>query len=106
MERSDAAIRDQFKAWDRQIARLQDRCLTAPGPEGEHLRAILADLAAARERAWARWEVARGGGMWVNQEDMTRFEEAMRTAGETVARALGGGDGHEPRAGGGSPGAR
>ena len=87
MERSDEAIRRQFQAWDRQLARLQERCLAASGDEVDRLRAVLADLAAARERAWSHWEVARAGGMWVPPEDVRRFEDAMRQAAEVFARA-------------------
>ena len=93
MERGDEAIEGQFAAWDRQIARLQERCLAASGPEADGLRALLAELAMARERAWSRWEVARAGGMWVTAEDMRRFEEAMREAAEAFRRA--GGEGPE-----------
>lgn len=87
MERDDAAVAARFRAWDREIARLQDRCLGAPEAEAEHLRAILARLAAARERAWSRWELARAGGMWVAPEDVRRFEEAMREAEIAFAQA-------------------
>lgn len=86
MERSDAVIEARFREWDRQIARLQERCLAASGGEVERLRAALAQLAGARERAWSRWEVARGGGMWVRTEDVQRFQDAMRMAAEASAR--------------------
>ncbi len=92
MERSDAAIQE-FEKWDRQIARLQERCLSASGPEADGLRAVLADLAMVRERAWSRWEVARAGGMWVRADDIRRFEEAMQEAAEAFRRA--GGEGVE-----------
>ena len=95
MERSDEAIRARFQEWDRQIAAGQDRCLQAPAAEAERLRALLAQLARARERAWSRWELARAGGMWVPPEDIRRFEEAMREAEEAFARAAGGGASHE-----------
>src|SRR5574341_1539932 len=87
MEHGAAAIRAEFAKWDRQIARLQERCLAASGGEVERLRAALAQLAGARERAWWRWEVARAGGMWVKAEDVQRFQEAMRMAAEAAARA-------------------
>src|SRR5574341_596768 len=86
MEHGAAAIRAEFAKWDRQIARLQERCLAASGGEVERLRAALAQLAGARERAWWRWEVARAGGMWVKAEDVQRFQEAMRMAAEASAR--------------------
>ncbi len=93
MERGDEAIEAQFAEWDRQIARLQERCLAASGPEADGPRAVLADLAMVRERAWSRWEVARAGGMWVRADDIRRFEEAMREAAEAFRRA--GGEGVE-----------
>jgi len=86
MEPGDTAIREQFAEWDRQMARLQERCLAVSGPEMERLRALLAELAGARERAWSRWEAARAGGMWVTAEDVARFQEAMRQAAEAFAR--------------------
>ena len=95
MERDDAAIQGKFRAWDRQIAALQDRCLQAPAADGERLRGVLAELAAARERAWSRWELARAGGMWVPAEDLRRFQEAMREAEEAFGRAAGGRAAHE-----------
>jgi hypothetical protein len=101
LERDDGAIERQFQAWDRQIARLQDRCLAAPGDEVARLRAVLADLALARERAWSRWEVARAGGMWVSAEDVRRFEDAMRQTAEAFRGAAGDGlgGGRESEAG-------
>jgi hypothetical protein len=101
MERSDEALQQQFQAWDRQIARLQQRCLAATGNEVDRLRAVLAELAAARERAWSHWEVARAGGMWVPPEDVRRFAEAMRQAGEAFGRAAAEGldEGREPATG-------
>jgi hypothetical protein len=86
MERGDGAIEAQFRGWDRQIADLQRRCLAAAPPEAEPLRAALAALAAARERAWSRWELARSGGMWVTRDDTARFEEAMQEARAAFAR--------------------
>ncbi len=94
MERSDEAMRARFRGWDRQIAALQDRCLRAPAAEAERLRGVLAALAAARERAWSRWELARPGGMWVAPEDIRRFEDGIREAEQAFARAAGGGTGH------------
>lgn len=88
MEHGDEAIRSRFKAWDHQIARLQERALSAPAPEVSRFRPILADLAGARERAWSRWEAARAGGMWVTPEDVRRFDEAMREAEAAFARAV------------------
>ncbi len=93
MERGDEAIERRFAAWDRQIARLQERCLAASGPEADGLRAVLADLAMVRERAWSRWEEARAGGMWVRADDVRRFGEAMREGAEAFRRA--GGEGPE-----------
>ncbi len=95
MERGDEAIGARFREWDRQIAALQDRCLRAPAAEGEHLRGVLAGLAAARELAWSRWELARAGGMWVTGEDLRRFEEGMREAEQAFAQAAGAGAGQE-----------
>jgi hypothetical protein len=92
MEQGDAGIRARFKEWDREIARLQEGCLAAAAPEAERLRAVLAGLAAARERAWARWELARAGGMWVTQDDGRQFEEAMRMAAEAFGRSGAGRD--------------
>jgi hypothetical protein len=86
MERGDAAVEARFREWDRQIARLQERCLASSGAGVERLRAALVQLAEARERAWSRWEVARAGGMWVRAEDVQRFQEAMRMAAEASAR--------------------
>ncbi len=102
MERSDDAVRRQFQAWDRQIAHLQERCLAAAGEEGDRLRAGLADLAAARERAWSHWEGARAGGMWVPPEDIRGFEDAWRQAAEAFARAAREGPGEGRASGTGS----
>ena len=96
MERGDEAVRARFRGWDRQIAALQACCLQAPAAEAEGLRGVLADLAAARERAWSRWEMARAGGMWVTPEDIRQFEEGLREAEEASARAAGGGAGRGP----------
>ncbi|HEY7677589.1 MAG TPA: hypothetical protein VIG69_10980 [Candidatus Methylomirabilis sp.] len=87
MERGDEAVAARFREWDRQIAALQRRCLQAPPGEGERLRAVLAEVAAARERAWSRWEQARAGGMWLNPDDVRRFQEGMGEAEEAFARA-------------------
>ena len=95
MEGGDEAIRARFQAWDRQIAALQKQCLQAPPGEGERLRGVLAELAAAREKAWARWELARAGGMWVTPEDIRRFEEGIREAEQVFARAAGAAARHE-----------
>ncbi len=95
MQQDDAAIQARFREWDRQIAALQDGCLRGPAAEGERLRGVLAALAAARERAWSRWELARAGGMWVTAEDLRRFEEGMREAEQAFARAAGAGAGQE-----------
>ena len=87
MERSDEGVEARFREWDRQIAALQRRCLQAPPGEGERLRAVLAELAAAREKAWSRWEQARAGGMWLSPDDIRRFQEGMGEAEKAFARA-------------------
>lgn len=87
MERNEKAVEAHFREWDRHIAALQRRCLQAPADEAERLRAVLAELAAARERAWSRWEQARAGGMWLIPEDVRRFQEGMREAEAAFARA-------------------
>jgi hypothetical protein len=87
MERGDEGVEARFREWDRQIAALQRRCLQAPSGEGERLRAVLAQLGAAREKAWSRWEQARAGGMWLIPEDVRRFQEGMQEAEAAFARA-------------------
>lgn len=82
MQHGDDTIAERFRAWDQDIARLQDRCLAAAPEEADRLRGMLAQLAQARERAWSRWELARRGGMWVTEDAVRCSEEAMREAEE------------------------
>jgi len=91
MHQDDEAIRAKFREWDRQIARLQERCLAAPPGEADRLRSALAEVAAARETAWSRWELARAGGMWVTADVVRRFEDAMRETEGSFTRLAGAG---------------